>query len=200
MLGRLLYCSGSTLGSVFGFCTICKKKKNLVSYSLWMPDGYIAGEVMRDTDRLSRYCATTVIAPLLPKLLVEHQWSKKYDCTVQSVCAVCFSHSRFNYSDEYCGEEGMFYCTFGSKDRDKYLSGGYTCFEFSGNHFSLLFEPRRMAAYNARYYGRRGNFPCVCVDVLHEGETVGLWFKSCTRDVQRRHPSGLWCTYSLQSW
>ena len=165
-----------------------------------MLDGYITGEVMRDADRLSRYHATTVIAPLLPKLLVEHWWSEEYDRTIQSVRAVCFSHSRFNYSDEYCGEEGMFYCHFGSVMRDTYLSGWYTRFEFSGNHFSPLCGPRRMAAYDALYYGRHNNFPWVRVDVLHGGKTVGLWFKSGTRVVQRRHPSGLWCTYSLQSW
>ena len=43
-----------------------KEKKNLVSYSSWMKDGYIPGEAICEADCLSRYCATTVIAPLLP--------------------------------------------------------------------------------------------------------------------------------------
>ena len=54
---------------------------------------YITGEAMRDADRLSRYHATTVIAPLLPKLLVEHWWSKEYDRTIQAARPVRFSQA-----------------------------------------------------------------------------------------------------------
>ena len=93
LLGQLSYCGGSTPGSVSAFRIFRKEKKNLVSYSLQMSDGYIAGEVMRVADCLSRYHAATVIAPLLPKLLVEHRWSEEYDRTIQSVHPVCFSQS-----------------------------------------------------------------------------------------------------------
>ena len=64
----------------------------LSHYSLWL-GRYIAGEEMRDADCLSHYHATTFIAPLLPKLLVEHRWSEEYDHTIWSVRPVCFSQS-----------------------------------------------------------------------------------------------------------
>ena len=114
---------------------------------------------MREADYLSRYHATTIVVPLLPKLLVEYWWSEEYNCTIQSVCATFFFHSCFYYSEDYCSEEGMFYCDFGLGMPDTYLSGWYTHLEFNGDHFSPLCEPRRIAFYDARYYGRRGNFP-----------------------------------------
>ena len=55
--------------------------------------GYIAGEVMRNADRLSRYHAAAVKAPLLPSLLMEHRWSKEYNRTIQSVRPVRFSQA-----------------------------------------------------------------------------------------------------------
>ena len=190
LLGWLSFYDWSTTGSVFAFRN---EKKNSVSYSSWMKDGYIPGEAIREADRLSHYRAMTVIAPLLPKLLVEHWWSEEYDCTIQSVRAVCFSYLHYS-------QEEMFYCDFGFGMLGTYLSDWYTRFKFSGNHFSPWFGPQRMAFYDTFYYGRRGNFPWICVDVRDGGETVGLWFKSCTRVVLRGHPSGLWCTYSLQGW
>ena len=51
---------------------------------------YITGEAMRNADRLSRLHAEAVKETLLPRLLVEHWWSKDYDHTIQSVRAVCF--------------------------------------------------------------------------------------------------------------
>ena len=54
---------------------------------------YIAGEAMRNADRLSRYHAVAVKAPLLPRLLVEHRWSEKYDRTIQAACPVRFSQA-----------------------------------------------------------------------------------------------------------
>ena len=56
-----------------------------------MMGDYIPEEANLVAAYLSRYYATTVIAPLLPKLLVEHQLSEEYDCTAQSVRAVYFS-------------------------------------------------------------------------------------------------------------
>ena len=93
LLGQLSYWGGSTLGSVSALRIIRKYRKNSVSYSLRMSDGYIAGEVMCVADRLSRYHAAAVIAPLLPTLLVEHRWSEEYDRTIQSVRPVFFSQS-----------------------------------------------------------------------------------------------------------
>ena len=54
---------------------------------------YITGEAMRNADRLSRLHAKAVKGPLLPRLLVEHRWSKEYDRTIQAARPVRFSQA-----------------------------------------------------------------------------------------------------------
>ena len=71
-------------------CRVGEAARILGQLSSYM---YIAGEVMRNADCLSRYHAAAVKAPLLPRLLMEHRWSKEYNRTIQAACPVRFSQA-----------------------------------------------------------------------------------------------------------
>ena len=103
--------------------------------------------------------------PLFPKLLLEHQLGEVYNRAEQCI--------RAEYFVRLIGEEGeMFYCSYGRLWDDRYLSGWYTDYEFSGNRFTPLFRPRTMAPYDSWYYGVLGIFPWIHVGVCDGGKLL----------------------------
>ena len=107
--------------------------------SLTLPKYHSPGEVSVVgvvVDYLSHF-VSTIIPPLLPQFLVEHRWSKDYDCTDQFVCALYITPLHYL-------QENLFYCDFGLGGIDRCFSGWYTHFELIGNCFTLSFGPWSM--------------------------------------------------------
>ena len=150
---------------------------------------HIPGALNVVADCTSRF-PRIIGAPLFPQLMLEHRLGVEYNRAEQVICA--------EYFVRLIGVEGeMFYCSYGRLWDDRYLSGWYTDYGFSGNRFTPLSGPRAMDPYDSLCYGVPGIFPWMHVAVRDGGKTVGLWFKSCSRVVIAGH--GTDCTYSIQS-
>ena len=150
---------------------------------------HVPGAHHEFADFVSRFLGITGDL-LFTRMMFEHRLGEDYNRAKQSICV--------EYFVRLIGVTGeSFYCSYGGLWADPYLSGWYTDYEFSGARFTPLYGPRAMAPYVSWYYGVPGIFPWIHVDVIDGGNTVGLWFKSCSRVVIAGH--GLRCNYSIQS-
>ena len=182
--GNLLFLPGS-LGEGIDSTLDFSDDSQLVDHEVY----HVPGAHHEFADFVSRFLGITGHL-LFTRMMSEHRLGEDCNRAEQRV--------RTEYFVRLIGVGGeSFYCGYGRFWDDRYLSGWYTGYEFSGDRFTPLSGPRAMAPYDSWYYSVPGIFPWIRVSVSDGGNTVGLLFKSCSRIVIAGH--GIGCTYSIQS-
>ena len=148
---------------------------------------HISGMVNVVADQFSWFVVP--ICPLHPKLLMEHRWSKEYDCTDESICTVYFHTSII--CKRTCSIVTLVRNCFGTI----YI---YPTGILASSYLAV--DPRcylGLNPYDAVFLYTCSYFPSIHVYFADGGNSVGLWSKLFYKVIIAASSSS-GCTYSIQ--